>query len=116
MSNKISRLRRSLKTRLRIKELRKTRLQVHRTPQHIYAQVIDESGNVIASSSTLDKALQDKIQKLNKVEKANLVGKAVAEQAKAAGLTSVAFDRSGFKYHGRVKALADGAREGGLEF
>ena len=98
-----------------MRELRAVRLTVHRTPRHIYAQVIVPDGNqVIASASTLDKDLRS--GSTGNVEAAGRVGTLIAERAKAAGVTAVAFDRSGFKYHGRVKALADAAREGGLEF
>ena len=112
---KQSRLRRSKKSRAKIGELRVTRLCVNRTPRHIYAQIIDsEGGKVLATASTLDKALRSGAT--GNIEAAEAVGKLIAERAKTAGITSVAFDRSGFKYHGRVKALADAAREGGLEF
>jgi large subunit ribosomal protein L18 len=94
---------------------RVTRLTVHRTPRHIYAQVIGPEGNsVLASASTLDKDLRSGAT--GNIEAAAKVGALIAERAKAAGVTEVAFDRAGFKYHGRVKALADAAREGGLEF
>jgi large subunit ribosomal protein L18 len=94
---------------------RVTRLTVHRTPRHIYAQVIGPEGDrVLASASTLDKDLRSGAT--GNIDAAAKVGALVAERAKAAGVTEVAFDRSGFKYHGRVKALADAAREGGLEF
>jgi large subunit ribosomal protein L18 len=94
---------------------RVTRLTVHRTPRHIYAQVIAPEGNsVLASASTLDKDLRSGAT--GNIEAAAKVGALIAERAKAAGVTEVAFDRAGFKYHGRVKALADAAREGGLEF
>ena len=112
---KDSRLRRARRTRLKIRELGKTRLCIHRTPRHMYAQVISvDGGQVLASASTLDKQLRD--DKTGNVEAAKKVGTLIAERAKAAGVTDVAFDRSGFQYHGRVKALADAAREGGLEF
>jgi large subunit ribosomal protein L18 len=91
------------------------RLTVNRTPRHIYAQIINGEGNrVLAQASTLDKDLRSGAT--GNIEAAAAVGKLVAERAKAAGVTEVAFDRSGYKYHGRVKALADAAREGGLEF
>ncbi len=110
-----SRLRRAKKTRVRLRTAGTTRLTVHRTPRHIYAQVITPEGNkVLASASTLDKALRS--GSTGNIEAAAAVGKLIAERAKAAGVASVAFDRSGFKYHGRVKALADAARESGLEF
>jgi large subunit ribosomal protein L18 len=92
-----------------------TRLSVHRTPRHIYAQIIaGDSKTVLAQASTLDKDLRSGTT--GNVAAAAAVGKLVAERAKAAGVTEVAFDRSGFRYHGRVKALAEAAREGGLEF
>jgi large subunit ribosomal protein L18 len=117
MDKKASRLRRARKARARIRELGKVRLCVNRTPQHIYAQVIDGSGHkVLASASTLDKELRKDISTTSNIAAAAVIGKAVAERAKAAGVSQVAFDRSGFKYHGRVKALADAARENGLEF
>lgn len=112
---KETRLRRARKARLRMRELEAVRLCVYRSSQHIYAQVIAADGSkVLASASTLDKDLREGAT--SNIEAAQKVGKLVAERAKAAGVTQVAFDRSGFKYHGRVKALADAAREGGLEF
>jgi len=93
------------------------RLSVHRTPRHIYAQVISPDGTkIIAAASTVQKATAGDAKYTGNVEAAALVGKAIAEKSKTAGITSVAFDRSGFRYHGRVKALAEAAREGGLEF
>ena len=112
---KETRLRRARKARLKMRELEAVRLSVYRSSQHIYAQVISADGaKVLASASTLDKELRDGAT--GNVDAAKKVGQLVAERAKAAGVTQVAFDRSGFKYHGRVKALADAAREGGLEF
>lgn len=112
---KETRLRRARKARLKMRELEVVRLCVYRSSQHIYAQVIAADGSkVLASASTLDKELPESAT--SNVEAAKKVGLLVAERAKAAGVTQVAFDRSGFKYHGRVKALADAAREGGLEF
>ena len=112
---KETRLRRARKARLKMRELETVRLSVYRSSQHIYAQVISANGaKVLASASTLDKELRDGAT--GNVDAAKKVGQLVAERAKAAGVTQVAFDRSGFKYHGRVKALADAAREGGLEF
>lgn len=113
---KLSRLRRARRARAKIRELGTTRLTIHRTPRHIYAQVIAQDGTakVLASASTLDKDLRS--GKTGNADAAKAVGALIAERAKAAGITQVAFDRSGFKYHGRVKALADAAREGGLEF
>lgn len=93
------------------------RLTVHRTPRHIYAQVIAPDGaTVIASASTVQKALRESAGRTGNTAAASLVGKTIAERAREAGVTQVAFDRSGFRYHGRVRALAEAAREGGLEF
>ncbi|MCC6077490.1 50S ribosomal protein L18 [Pseudomonas sp. GCM10022188] len=112
---KVIRLRRARQARLKMRELEAVRLCVYRSSQHMYAQVISaDGGKVLASASTLDKELRGTAT--GNVEAAKKVGLLVAERAKAAGVTQVAFDRSGFKYHGRVKALADAAREGGLEF
>ena len=112
---KVIRLRRARQARLKMRELAAVRLCVYRSSQHMYAQVISaDGGKVLASASTLDKELRG--DATGNVEAAKKVGLLVAERAKAAGITQVAFDRSGFKYHGRVKALADAAREGGLEF
>ena len=117
MDKKSSRQRRARKTRAKIRELGRARLCIHRTPRHIYAQIIDESGDkVLASASTLDRELRKEVKGSGNSAAAAAIGKAVAERAKAAGINAVAFDRSGFKYHGRVKALADAARESGLEF
>jgi large subunit ribosomal protein L18 len=114
-SKKQARIRRARRARAKISELGVNRLCVNRSPRHIYAQVIAAGGNqVLASASTLDKDLR--AGATGNIEAAKAVGKLIAERAKAAGVTGVAFDRSGFKYHGRVKALADAAREGGLEF
>jgi large subunit ribosomal protein L18 len=110
-----SRLRRARRYRTRMRTAGAVRLSVHRTPRHIYAQVIGAEGNtVLASASTLDKDLRSGAT--GNVDAATKVGALIAERAKAAGVTAVSFDRGGFKYHGRVKALADAAREGGLEF
>lgn len=117
MNKNERRLRRATKTRARIRELAVARLTVHRTPRHIYAQVIDGDGaKVIAAASTVQEALKKDLKGTGNVEAAKVVGRSIAERAKAAGITKVAFDRSGFQYHGRVKALADAAREAGLEF
>jgi large subunit ribosomal protein L18 len=117
MDKKVSRLRRARRARAHIKELGVTRLCVHRTPRHIYAQIIAPEGStVVASASTLDSGVRKDVSTTGGVAAATVVGKVIAERAKAAGVTRVAFDRSGFKYHGRVKALADAARENGLEF
>ena len=113
-AKKTSRLRRSRRARFKMRELQATRLCVSRSNQHIYAQIISSDGDkVLASASTLDKDLKGAG---SNIDAAASVGKLIAERAKAAGVTDVAFDRSGFKYHGRVKALADAAREGGLQF
>lgn len=110
-----SRLRRARRTRTQIRSLGMNRLSVHRTPRHIYAQIIAPAGDkVIASASTLDSDLRSNAT--GNIAAAEKVGKLVAERAKKAGVVAVAFDRSGFRYHGRVKALADAARETGLEF
>ncbi|MBY4676852.1 50S ribosomal protein L18 [Marinobacterium arenosum] len=114
-AKKQSRIRRARRSRLKMRELGVARLCVNRTPRHIYAQVISADGsNILASASTVEKALREGAT--GNVEAAQKVGALVAERAKEAGVTEVAFDRSGFKYHGRVKALADAAREGGLQF
>lgn len=117
---KTSRIRRARRARAKISELRVHRLCVHRTPRHIYAQVIDPTGGaIVATASTVEKDLRSSLSKegaTGNVDAAKAVGALIAERAKSAGITSVAFDRSGFKYHGRVKALADAARESGLEF
>ena len=117
MDKKITRLRRSKKARAKIREMGVHRLCVHRTPRHIYAQLIAPTGSqVVASASTLDADVKSGLAGTGNVVAATLVGKMIAEKARAAGITKIAFDRSGFKYHGRVKALADAAREHGLEF
>ena len=114
---KISRMRRGSRARAKIKELGIFRLCVNRTPRHIYAQLIAPTGSeVVATASTVQADIKSSAKYTGNSEAAALVGKAIAEKAKAAGVTKVAFDRSGFKYHGRVKALADAARENGLEF
>lgn len=117
MNKKTERLRRAKRGRMRIREVEATRLCVHRTSQHIYAQVISPDGaNVLASASTLDKEIRGKAKSTGNVDAAKLVGKLVAKRALDAGIQNVAFDRSGYNYHGRIKALADAAREGGLQF
>ena len=117
MDKKISRTRRAAKTRVRIHRQGAARLTVYRTNLHIYAQVIDAAGGkVLASASTLERDVRGASPKGSNKEAAAVVGKRIAEKAIAAGVTEVAFDRSGFSYHGRVKALADAAREGGLKF
>ncbi len=117
MDKKTSRTRRAAKTRARIDRQGAVRLMVHRTNLHIYAQVIDATGGkVLASASTLEKDVRGMHPNGAKKDAAAEVGKRIAEKAKAAGVTQVAFDRAGFAYHGRVKALAEAAREGGLKF
>jgi len=117
MEKKLNRLRRAKRTRAKIRQLSVPRLTVHRTPRHIYAQVIDASGTaVIAAASSVNKDLRGSVKNGGNVDAAVSVGKSIAEKAAAAGISEVAFDRSGFKYHGRVKALADSARENGLKF
>ncbi|SBS29443.1 50S ribosomal protein L18 [Marinomonas aquimarina] len=114
-TKKQSRIRRARRTRLHIRDLGANRLTVNRTPRHMYAQVISPCGStVLASASTLDASLRSSAT--GNKDAAAKVGALIAERAKAAGITAVAFDRSGFKYHGRVQALADAAREAGLEF
>jgi large subunit ribosomal protein L18 len=116
MNKNAQRRHRAVKSRAKIRELRMTRLSVHRTPQHIYAQIFDRDSKVLAAASTLQKAVREGLKNTGNATAAAAVGKAIAEKAKAAGIKQVAFDRSGFKYHGRIKALADAARENGLEF
>lgn len=117
MDKKTARLRRATRARKKIQELGATRLVVHRTPRHIYAQLIAPNGSeVLAAASTTEKAIVESVGKTGNVEAAKAVGKAIAERAKEKGVESVSFDRSGFKYHGRVAALADAAREAGLQF
>jgi len=117
MDKKQTRLRRARKTRARIAELKMARLCVYRTNSHIYAQVIDETGSrVLASASSLEADVRANLANGGNIAAAVVVGKAIAEKAKAAGVSQVAFDRSGFKYHGRINALADAARENGLVF
>ena len=117
MNKNAQRLRRAIPARAKIRQLKAMRLSVHRTPQHIYAQVFDASGGkVLATASTVQEKVAKGLKGTGNVEAAKAVGTAIAEAAKAAGVTKVAFDRAGFMYHGRVKALADAAREAGLEF
>jgi len=117
MDKKQSRLRRARKPRAKIRELGMHRLSVHRTSQHMYAQVIaPEGGTVVAAASTLQKDVRGDLKATSNIDAAAAVGKVIAQRATDAGISKVAFDRSGFRYHGRVKALADAAREGGLKF
>lgn len=117
MDKKQSRMRRAVATRRKIAELRVHRLSVHRTNTHIYASIISPEGDrVLVSASTVEAEVRKELAVGSNVAAASLVGKRVAEKAKAAGIETVAFDRSGFRYHGRVKALAEAAREAGLKF
>lgn len=118
MDKKQARMRRATRARAKIRELRAYRLCVYRTPRHIYAQVIGpDGGKVIASASTVEKELRKSIDgHSGNASAAAAIGKTIAERAKSAGVEKVAFDRSGFRFHGRVKALADAARENGLDF
>ena len=118
MDKKQARLRRAARARAKIRELGAYRLCVHRTPQHIYSQIIAPTGDaVLASASTLDKDLRQSIAgHKGNASAAAAVGKEIAERARSKGVETVAFDRSGFRFHGRMKALADAARENGLKF
>jgi large subunit ribosomal protein L18 len=117
ITKKQRRLRRALKSRAHIRDLGVARLSIHRTPNHIYAQVTDATGaKVLAAASTVQKTVREGLKTTGNVAAAKAVGKAIAERSKAVGVARVAFDRSGFQFHGRVKALADAAREAGLEF
>jgi large subunit ribosomal protein L18 len=117
ISTKDRRSRRATKVREHIRQLGVARLTIHRTPRHIYAQVFDSQGaNVLVAASTVQEEVAKDLKGTGNVDAAKAVGKVIAERAKAAGISKVAFDRSGFRYHGRVKALADAAREAGLEF
>jgi large subunit ribosomal protein L18 len=115
-SKKDQRLRRAVPSRAKIRELKTMRLSVHRTPRHIYAQIFDANSKVLAAASTVQKDVRSGLKGTGNAAAAAAVGKAIAEKAKSAGIAEVAFDRSGFKYHGRVKALAEAAREHGLKF
>jgi large subunit ribosomal protein L18 len=115
-AKKQARLRRGAKARRRQREINVPRLCVHKTPRHIYAQLIDANNMVLTCASTLDKEIRSTLSGQNGVGAATIVGKKIGERASKIGCVKVAFDRSGFKYHGRIKALADGAREAGLEF
>ncbi len=115
MDKNQNRLRRARRTRAKIRELGVPRLSVHRTAQHIYAQVIAaDGGTVIVSASSTQADVRKSLKSTGNIEAAQAVGKAIADKAKSAGVEQVAFDRSGFRYHGRIKALADAAREQGL--
>ena len=117
MTKNDNRLRRARRSRAKIRELGIARLTIHRTPRHMYAQIIGpDGGTVVVSASTLQKDVREALDSTGNIAAAAVVGRSIAEKAKAAGVTRVAFDRSGFQYHGRVKALAEAARENGLEF
>lgn len=117
MDKKRARIRRARRARGKVRELGAHRLCVHRTPRHTYAQIIAPGGDrVLASASTVEPALKKELPYGGNTAAASAIGKVIAERARAAGIKRVAFDRSGFRYHGRVKALAEAAREGGLEF
>ena len=116
MDKKSKRIRRARKTRAKIRELGVHRLCVHKTPMHIYAQIIAPNGSdIIVSAATVEKTVRAGLKHTGNIEGASVIGKLVAERAKASGIEKVAFDRSGFKYHVRVKAVADAARESGLK-
>ncbi|WP_028862268.1 50S ribosomal protein L18 [Psychromonas aquimarina] len=116
MDKKASRLRRATRTRKKLQELGATRLVINRTPRHTYAQVITADAQVVASASTLEKEVRAQLSNGGNTEAAQLIGKLVAERAVEKGITKISFDRSGFQYHGRVAALAEAAREAGLQF
>ncbi len=116
IDKKQARMRRARQTRLKVAELRAVRLMVYRSNAHIYAQVVDPSAKVLASASSLEPDVRKQIPNGGNVKAAAAVGKLIAEKAKAHGVEQVSFDRSGYRYHGRVKALADAAREAGLKF
>ncbi len=116
MNKKLARIKRAKRTRIQYREQDKTRLCVHRTPRHIYAQIISGDGaHVIVSASTLEEVIKDECKYTGNVDSSKIVGKFIAQRAIKDGIARVSFDRSGFKYHGRVKALADSAREHGLK-
>ncbi len=117
MDKKTARLRRARRTRAKLRELGAYRLTVHRTPRHIYAQVIAPGADrTLVAASTLEKELRGELEGTGNVDAAGAVGRAIAKRALEAGVTAVAFDRSGFRFHGRVRALAEAAREAGLKF
>ncbi|MDR1647930.1 MAG: 50S ribosomal protein L18 [Zoogloeaceae bacterium] len=117
MNKKEARLRRARRSRAKIAELKAVRLSVHRTNAHIYAQIISPCGSkVLAAASSLEAEVKKDVKNGGNTAAASAIGKLIAERAKAAGVETVAFDRSGFQYHGRVKALAEAARENGLKF
>ncbi len=117
MNKRAARIRRGKRSRMKMRELGATRLSIYRSSRHIYAQIISGDENkIIASASTVEKAMRDELDYTGNADAAAAIGKLVAERAQEKGVKAVAFDRSGFKYHGRVKALAEAAREAGLQF
>ena len=117
LNKKQNRLRRARKSRAKIRELEMNRLSVHRTPKHIYAQIIDPNGDkILTTASTNEKKVKKDLKVTGNIVAASYVGKLIADKAKKIGIETVAFDRSGFLYHGRIKALAEAAREAGLKF
>ncbi|MBK2125987.1 50S ribosomal protein L18 [Fangia hongkongensis] len=117
MDKKEARLRRAKRTRIKMRELNKVRLCVNKTPQHTYAQIISGDGSqVLVTASTVEKSIKENVKHGGNVSAAEVIGTEIAKRAVDKGITEVAFDRSGFKYHGRVKALADAARKHGLNF
>ena len=117
MNKRAARIRRGKRSRMKMRELGATRLSIYRSSRHIYAQIISGDENkIIASASTVEKSMRDELDYTGNASAAAAIGKLVAERAQEKGVKAVAFDRSGFKYHGRVKALAEAAREAGLQF
>lgn len=117
MNKKTARTRRSIKIRRRIRKLGVIRLVVHRSIRHMYAQIVSKDNcNILVSASTTEKIIASQLKTTNNVRAASVVGKTIAERAIRTGIVNVSFDRSGFKYHGRVKALAECARQFGLKF
>jgi large subunit ribosomal protein L18 len=114
---KVKRLKRSIKTRKKIQELGILRLSVNRTNQHIYAQIIDDTKSItLASASTVEPEIKSELKYGNDISSAIIIGKRIADKAKILGIKEIAFDRSGYQYHGRIKALAEAARDNGLKF
>jgi large subunit ribosomal protein L18 len=116
MDKKTARLRRAVKARAKMKEINAVRLSIYRTPRHIYAQLIGANGKVLTVASTLDHEVKKELGEASGVAAAKIVGKFIAQRGQAIKIKKVAFDRSGFRYHGRILALAESARENGLEF
>ena len=117
LNKKQNRLRRARKSRAKIRQHEINRLSVHRTPKHIYAQIIDPNGDkILTTASTIEKKVKKDLKVTGNIDAASYVGKLIADKAKKIGIETVAFDRSGFLYHGRIKALAEAAREAGLKF